>query len=161
MLIFLNICNISDTLTKPIQHIVYKEGKGPPNWNGMDAIEYTDDIKVQPGIDYSVKVEVLRNDLGSSDEKVSRIALNGREMGYCNPDGGDMDCTFFDCSTTLLYKHISSPSGLLVAALRYQGHSRDCDCDKGTWQCAKEDTKAGFSPMLAVAKITLTPLIGN
>ena len=146
-------------MPKPIQHIIYKEGKDPSNWD--ETATYEDVINVQPGIDYSVKVEVLRNDLGSSSEKVSRIALNGRTIGDCNPDGDDYDCTFFDCSPTLSTKQVSSHGGSIVASLTFQGHSRDCDCDKGTWECAKEDTKIGFDPMLAVAKITLTPLSGN
>ena len=147
--------------TKPIQHVLFKEGKTPSNWSDESTATYEDVLKVYPGIDYSVKVEVLRNDLGSSSEKVSRIALNGRTIGDCNPNGGDYDCTFFDCSLTLSTKQISSSDGSIVASLTFQGHSRDCDCDKETWECAKEDTKTGFAPMLAVAKITLTPLTGN
>ena len=149
---------ISDYLksAKTIQHVIYKEGKT------LDGVlTYEDVINVLPGIDYSVKVEVLRNDLGSNNEKVSRIELNGRNIGYCNPDGDDYDCTFFDCSQTLSTKSISSTNGSIAASLTYEGHSWDCDCDKQTWQCAKENTKIGFTPMTAVAKITLTPLRGN
>ena len=145
---------ISDHL-KTIKHVIYEEGKT------VKKNTYKGILSVLPGIEYRVKVEVLRNDLAGSDEKVSRIALNGRTIGDCNPNGGDYDCTFFDCSLTLSTKQISSSDGSVVAALTFQGHSRDCDCDKETWECAKEDTKKGFAPMLAVAKITLTPLSGN
>ena len=48
-------------------------------------------ITVQPGITYAVKVEILRNDLGSSSEKVRDITLDGKSIGDCNPDGGDQD----------------------------------------------------------------------
>ena len=57
-------------------------------------------ITVQPGIWYTVNVEILRNDLDSSDEKVQDITLDGRSIGECNPDGGDYDCTFFNCPIT-------------------------------------------------------------
>ena len=142
--------------------MIYKEGKTPSNWNGNNTkATYDDVLNVLPGVDYSIKVEVLRNDLGQSAEKVSRIALNGRSIGECNPDGDDYDCTFFDCSQTISDKSISSTNGSIVASLTYEGHSWDCDCDKETWQCAKENTKVGLTPMTAVAKITLTPLNGN
>ena len=139
-----------------IQHVIYSEGK-----SNSDPAKYKDDINVLPGIEYSIQVEVLRNDLGDSTEKVTKIKINGETIGDCNPDGGDYDCTFFNCAQTITTKRISSPDGTIFASFTYVGHSRDCDCDKETWECAKEDTKTGFSPMTAVAKITLTPLNGN
>ena len=138
-------------LGRTIQHVIYEEGKTVTK-NTYDSV-----ISVLPGIEYSVKVEVLRNDLGGEAEKVSQIALNGNNIGNCNPDGGDYDCTFFDCSSTLLSKSISSTTGSVDVSLTYQGHSWDCDCNKDTWQCARENTNTGFTPMVAVARITLTP----
>ena len=138
----------------PITHVVYGEGK-------TAKATYEDVLEVRPDIVYSIKIEVLRNDLGDFSEKVSSIALNGEFIGDCNPDGGDYDCTFFDCARTLSTKRISSINGSIFASLTYHGYSWDCDCNKETWQCAKEETKPGFSPMTAVAKITLTPLDGN
>ena len=41
-------------------------------------------INVQPGITYAVKVEILRNDLGSSGERVRDITLDGK--GRCTND---------------------------------------------------------------------------
>ena len=151
---------------KPIQHIIYKEGRTPSTWDGNKTkATYEDVLNVLPGTEYSIKVEVLRNDLGQEAEKVSRITLNGRNIGDCNPDEEDYDCTFFDCSQTISTKSISFTNRSIVASLTYEGHSWDCDCDKETWECAKEDTKTRpkhfFDPMLAVAKITLTPSSGN
>ena len=57
-------------------------------------------ITVQPGLQYSVNVEILRNDLASSSEKVQDITLDGISIGGCNPDGNDFDCTFFNCPIT-------------------------------------------------------------
>ena len=57
-------------------------------------------ITVQPGLQYSVNVEILRNDLASSSEKVQDITLDGISIGGCNPDGSDYDCTFFNCPIT-------------------------------------------------------------
>ena len=118
-------------------------------------------MKVYRGIEYNIKVEVLRNDLQSYSERVSAIVLNGETIGNCNPDGGDFDCTFYDCAQTLSTKRISSTDGRIFASITYVGHSWDCDCDKKTWECAKENTRTGFTPMTAVAKIILTPLNGN
>ena len=55
---------------------------------------------MQPGIWYTVNVEILRNDLADWDETVQDITLDGRSIGGCNPDGGDFDCTFFNCPIT-------------------------------------------------------------
>ena len=138
----------------PIVHMVYGEGK-------QHRPTYESVINVVPNVQYQLQVEVLRNDLSSSDEKVSRITLNGVEIGDCNPDGGDYDCTFFDCHDTIRNKTISSTNGLIPVVLTYQGHSWDCDCDKETWICSRESSIAGRTPMTAVARFTLTPIIGN
>ena len=114
-----------------------------------------------PYLTYSFKLEVLRNDLGHSNEKVSNITLDGVTIGDCNPDGDDYDCTFFDCAQSLTKTTIRSQNGSIVAALTYEGHSWDCDCDKQTWQCSKEDTTIGFTPMTAVARFIFTPIKGE
>ena len=64
----------------------------------------TGTITVQPGLKYAVNVEILRNDLGDWGEEVSYITLDGTSIGGCKPDGGDYDCTFFNCpiSTTVV-----------------------------------------------------------
>ena len=114
-----------------------------------------------PNIAYSPKIEVLRNDLGSASEKVSKITFDGAVIGDCNPDGEDYDCTFFDCYNTIKTKTISSETGLIPVSLTYQGHSWDCDCDKETWMCSRESSIPGRTPMTAVARFTLTPIICN
>ena len=140
-----------------IEHMVYGEGKD-------DKIKstYESHIKVEPDVDYYMKIEVLRNDLGDSGERVSKITIDGVNVGDCDPDGGDYDCTFFDCQDSLEYQIISSMNGSLSVGFTYEGHSWDCDCDKETWICSKENTISGRSPMTAVARITLTPYLqGN
>ena len=68
---------------------------------GTSKVQYNSGtITVQPGIQYTVKVEILRNDLGGSSEKVQDITLDGISIGGCNPDGNDFDCTFFNCPIT-------------------------------------------------------------
>ena len=66
-------------------------------------------ITVQPGVKYTVDVEVLRNDLASWNERVEDILLRPDQgiqgagqvsIGGCNPDGDDQDCTFFNCPIT-------------------------------------------------------------
>ena len=61
-----------------------------------DNSPYATDFNVYPGMLYSVSIKVLRNGLGNADAKVSKIKLNGQNIGECNPGGLDDDCTFFD-----------------------------------------------------------------
>ena len=77
---------------------------------GTSATQYNEgSITVRPGVKYTVDVEVLRNDLGGSGERVEDILLRPDQgiqgadqvsIGGCNPDGGDQDCTFFNCPIT-------------------------------------------------------------
>ena len=48
-------------------------------------------------------------------------------------------------------------TGVIDVVMTYAGHSHDCDCDTSSWQCSKQDTVAGRTPMEAVARFTLTP----
>ena len=81
------------------------------------------------------------------------------ELGECNPDGGDYDCTFFDCSAAQSADTTLTAAGsTLTFEIDLTGHSRDCDCDTETWDCARENTVSGYSPMVAVARFTLEPL---
>ena len=139
--------------TQVIEHMVYGEGK-------QTRSIYESVINVVPNLDYYLKIEVLRNDLQSYDERVSKITIDGHDVGNCNPDGKDYDCTFYDCRDSIQYEVVSSNTGLMSVAFTYEGHSWDCDCDKQTWTCKKENTVSGLTPMTAVARIKLTPIIG-
>ena len=146
--------------SRTIQKVIYEEG--------TDAFSrpqiYSDIIEATPHMNYDIQIEVLLNDLGEVDEKISDISVNGISIGECNPNCGDMTarecdyaCTFYDCTPHLTHTIVSSGSGTFNVKLQYEEHSRDCDCDKSTWQCQKENTGTGLSPMVAVARITLTP----
>ena len=144
--------------TTPVVAMAYTAGKDYP---GLTAV-VTGTATVIPGVTYHVKTEILRNDLGHSHEKVTSILVDGIELGECNPDGGDYDCTFFDCFSAQSHT-VTATSTQLQFALSYQGHSWDCDCDTTTWEsgdtsCSKESTIASRSPMTAVARFTLTPV---
>ena len=123
--------------------------------SGTDAKRYNKgNIRVTPGVKYSVDVEILRNDLAGSNERVQDITLDGKSIGGCNPDGGDYDCTFFNCSIT---SAVVSPTGNIDVVMDFTGHSQDCDCDEETWKCSKENTVGGRTPVTAVGRFTLTP----
>ena len=130
--------------------MIYKEGTDVGN-----SI-YTARVHIFPNVKYRIKVEVLRNDLGSSGEKVRDIIFNGQSVGECNPPGGDYDCDFYDCTSKLTASEIVFSKGLVDIELKYVGHSRDCDCDKSTWECSQENTVTGRTPMVAAARVTLT-----
>merc|ERR1712193_25117 len=132
-------------ITKPatINWIIYTEGTTP-------QFDNTGEIPgAVPGLEYDVSVEVLRSDLGSSDEYVSDITLEGKSLGSCNPDGNDYDCTFYRCPNT---GKVTGPSdGKFDVNMQFRGHSHDCDCDKNSWVCSKENTVWGRKPMTAVS----------
>lgn len=111
---------------------------------------------VASGTTYNVKVEVLRNDLASASEYVSAITFDGSSIGSCNPDGGDYDCTFYNCASTLSSTTYTPTSTTIAVVLTFVGHSHDCDCDTTTWQCSQENTVSGRVAMTAVARISLT-----
>lgn len=137
-----------------IEHMVFGEGKtAKPIYESI--------INVVPNVTYDVNVEVLRNDLGSHSEKVTKITLDDVIIGDCNPDGGDYDCTFYNCKQSINDILVSSETGSILVALTYQEHSWDCDCDKDTWLCSKENQIPERTPMTAVARVTLTPEKGN
>ena len=130
-----------------VTQVIYSEGTAAQTNNAGT-------ITVVPGVTYIVSMEILRNDLGSSSERVVDVTLDGTSIGGCNPDGHDYDCTFFTCSQS---PSVSSATGNIAVNLEYAGHSWDCDCDKESWECSKEDTVSGRTKMTAVARFTLTP----
>ena len=138
-----------------IVKVLYKAGKGAGDISGS--------VSVTKGTKYAVKIEVLRNDLGSQDERVKSIKIDGKEVGKksgyaCNPDGGDYDCTFFDCKSQLTDNLVvTAASSTLKLALDFEGHSWDCDCDTSSWKCSRENSVKGRTAMEAVARVTLTP----
>ena len=138
--------------------VIYHEGVSV----GEPDTSYEGVTTVVPHLKYEIKVEVLRNDLAGDWEKVSAITVNGVNIGECNPDGTDDDCTFYDCNSSLTQTTVSSQNDFIKVVLHYEGHSSDCDCNKDTWECVKEDANEEdptFISMIAVARITLT-LIG-
>ena len=137
-----------------IEHMVYGEGR-----DDKIMSTYYSNINVVPDIDYYMQIEVLRNDLGDNGERVSKITVDGVDVGDCDPDGGDYDCTFFDCQDSLEYQIVSAINGSISVSFTYEGHSWDCDCDTETWSCSKESTISGRTPMTAVARITLIPYL--
>ena len=112
-------------------------------------------ITVQPGVKYTVNVEILRNDLGGSGERVLDITLDGKSIGGCNPDGGDYDCTFFKCPITPAT--VVSQTGNILVNMVFTGHSWDCDCDEQTWDCSRENSVPGRMKVTAVGRFELIP----
>ena len=55
----------------------------------------TGNIPVTSNITYLINWKVLKCDLGSSSERLVSLKLDGKELGECNPPGGDYDCTFY------------------------------------------------------------------
>ena len=130
-----------------------------------DKNQYNATTTVTPKMEYAIKFEILLNDLGHPHEKVSKLELNGKNVGGCNPDcppvtAGECDhlCTFYDCTSQLTTTSVSSDSEILDMKLEIQGNSRDCDCNKTTWECKQQNQDPTLAPMEAVAKITLTPI---
>jgi hypothetical protein len=145
--------------TAPIVAVAYSQGTTV--YSSPSAATTVDVI---PGETYNIRVEILRNDLGSASERVTAIRVGGTDIGGCNPDGGDYDCTFFDCASQLTASNLimTATTGTLTLEVDITGHSHDCDCDMTSWtsgqaSCSRQDTVAGRTPMTAVARFTLTP----
>ena len=144
----------------PATIIVYAYDEGKVAKTSPSA---TATAKVQPGITYAVKVELLRNDLAGSDEYATSIKLGDKgstltHLGSCNPDGGDYDCTFFHCSDlSTTWKPTTDTAEFRIDLT---GHSWDCDCDMSDtspWTCAAQETVSTYTPVTAVARFTLVP----
>ena len=118
-------------------------------------------ITVVPNQKYWAKFEILRNDLGHSHEYVVDVIVGGTSLGRCNPDGGDYDCSFYDCSSEQQSVVVSSATAELGVNIKLTGHSRDCDCDTATWACSKEGTVGGRTAVTAVGRVTLVPTTGK
>ena len=117
---------------------------------------FKDVIYVTPNEVYEMRLEVLRNDLGDEGEEVKYIKIDGESIGRCKPPGDDQECDFYDCSSNLERKEFSSSSGILSVELTYTGHSHDCDCNKATWSCEKQNNDMkGRTRIAAAARITL------
>lgn len=129
--------------------VVYTEGRGGAKTDNRGKVE------VEEGVDYIVGFEILRNDLGDGSEYVTDVIVDGHSLGECHPDGGDYDCTFFQCPFTETV--ITASSSTIDVNIRVTGHSWDCDCDKQTWECSAEGSVSGRTPMTAVGRFTLTP----
>ena len=117
---------------------------------------FKDVIYVTPNELYEIRFEVLRNDLGDEGEEVKSIKIGGETIGRCKPPGDDHECDFYDCSANLERNEVSSSSGILSVELTYTGHSHDCDCNKATWICEKQNNDMkGRTRIAAAARITL------
>jgi hypothetical protein len=120
-------------------------------------------ITVTPNRPYMAKYEVLRSDLGDSDEKVKEVTLDGQNIGGCQPPGGDYLCDFWQCPSPLNDRVITSGSGTIAVDMVYQGQSYDCDCRKdatpANWKCKKQGSNSNYPTKVSAAgRFTLSPL---
>ena len=137
-----------------IMQVVYSAGTTATSSN-------TGAISVASGVTYRIVMHVLRNDLGSASERVTGVTFNGHSIGACNPDGGDYDCTFYNCNSELTRSTYTATSDTINVDLTYTGHSYDCDCDVNDWSCSSEGTVVGRTAMTAVAQFILIPIISG
>ena len=139
--------------------IIYKAGKNSQSQSQRNAEIITGSISVSKGVQYSVTAEVLRNDMGSSSEKLVSITLDGVQMlprGGCNPPGSDYSCDFWTCPVVSAAQVVSE-TGSIAVAFDVRETSWDCDCDTKTWQCSAENKVKGRTAMEAAVRFTLTP----
>ena len=127
-----------------ITKIIYQEDDA----GNSASSSYQGTIDVQPNQLYSVKYQILRSDLGSANEYVGGIGIDGINIGSCNPPGTDYDCDFFEC-TSQYQGTISSNSGTLNIDVDMTGNSKYCDCDRSdiNGKCVREDTTFAAIPI--------------
>ena len=136
----------------PVTQVIYSSGT-----QAYYAPSATGTATLVAGAQYTVQVEILRNDLGSGygSEYVPAIYVDGTDIGWCAPDGGDYDCTFYTCSNSHTFTPASSTVNLRIDVT---GHSWDCDCDMSTWVCSSENSVSGRTQMTATARYTFSPV---
>ena len=133
---------------------MYEEG----NWNcteSCDGQRYSSYINVVRNTGYEIQIEILKNDLGKDDKKVTSIKVDGKDIGDCYPSVYDETCGFYDCSLHLKSKYIFSPTGVIHVEMYYSRHSQKCGCDIETFNCDRLNKKR--PQIKTAAKITLTP----
>ena len=144
-------------VTKVLSKKLEKDDKNP---NTREAETITASVPLMKDVKYTVKFEVLQNDLANNwaheTEKVKEVKVGGESWGECQPKGKDTDCTFFHCKFEKS-KPVSTSTGELEVSFTNIGHSKDCDCDESNWKCYKEDTKDDLTPMVMVGRFTFTP----
>lgn len=146
-----------------IRKVVYQEGTSVKSKNAAF-------VMVRPNTKYRVSYSILKNDLGDAKERLVKATLDGKSLGGCKPPGGDYDCTFFKCSGTMEY---TSKSGKANLMMEYEGHSKDCECNRRNWECFKEGKapreaeaggqtdikiKGGYTPVTYAAEWVFTPV---
>ena len=119
----------------PIVVMAYSPGTTPEYHPSASAT-----AAVTAGTRYTITVEVLREDLGDASEYVAAIRIGDDgvlpgeagtallNLGACHPDGGDYDCTFFDCGPQLGTVTFTPQTSTMAFELDIVGHSWDCDC---------------------------------
>ena len=136
-----------------ITELIYEEGECDPY---CDSKRYSTYVNVLRNTSYEIKIEILKNDLGTDDKKMTVIKVDGTSIGNCYSSGENDVCSFYDCSFHLTSKHIISSTGVFDFEFIYSKHLQNCSCDKETWICEKPNTT--LPQMIAAARITLTPI---
>ena len=139
---------------------IYKSGSNKDEQSTRDSEIISGTVDVIKGVTYSVKAEVLRNDLGGSGKKVTSITLDGKKLlpqSGCKPPGDDDACDFWSCPLDSEFT-ITSKTDTIAVEMDFDGHSWKCDCDTKKWACSKAKTVTGREPMEAVVRFTLSPL---
>ena len=77
-----------------VSTVIYSSGTVP-----QDMPSASGTIELVAGTAYDVVVEILRNDLGDPNEYVLDVRIGETSLGWCRPDGDDLDCTFYTCSS--------------------------------------------------------------
>ena len=129
-----------------------------------DVNDIREEMNVVAGVVYRVELEVLQGGFDGPDANISRIQINSKDFGECNPPGSNYSCSFYKCPFDLDKDEIMSFTGLLNIQLTFQHSSYHCDCDEDTWECSpkervnKSGHEQGRSIFTAVARIVLTPI---
>jgi len=152
---FTGVMKVTLTPLRTVTQYIYAAGTGSYTDLSQQIQGY---IPVVPGHPYLLYFDVLRNDLGSSNEKVSAIYVDGNNVGSCNPIANgpegeaDYSCDFWNCP--LSYNVVSPDESILVEAT-FTSHSYDCGCDMASWDCNSEkQLTTGQQPMEAVLRVT-------
>ena len=139
-----------------LQKVVYSPGKA---LESLPKHQYYDTITVIPNATYSISVDILRHQKTDSVEKFNKIIVGGLQLGNCQPEAYQNNCTFVPCSNiNKASQEISSETGEIDVVMEVEGHSWACNCDTNSWKCSEPQNSVEQMPIVVAAKIKLEKL---
>ena len=122
----------------------------------LPRLQYRGTISVVPNVSYSISVEILHHQTAKVAEKVNKIIVDDRDLGKCEPENIEDECTFSSCANIKDgTQAIISKTGEISVVIEFEGHSTACNCDVKSWICSEQQKYTKQIPIVAAGRIML------